>query len=307
IWPISAMAAGGMLGNIIFFAVSGFCLAEIKGGFIKWYLKRFLRVYPVMAIFTLITILTGFYSVTGFNDVVRFFVYPTNYIFLVWLMVLYAIFYFVAWLAKKEEKVWWITIVAVFVCWITVYMLFVDKTKYVIDDVSSPFIMFLYFSSMLIGALFKKKKNSFTKIKWYELLLLAVSLILYFGSKIIFSKKAEIASVQIVNQFCILFALVMIFIVMIGMESTLSKFNGKIKSIIKFVANITLQIYIVQFIVIRKFESLVFPLNFVVVTALIILLASLVYFAEVFIRRGITAMVKNKKEEKVETSGQSNN
>jgi len=139
------------------------------------------------------------------------------------------------------------------------------------------------------------------------LLLLAVSLILYFGSKIIFSKKAEIASVQIVNQFCILFALVMIFIVMIGMESTLSKFNGKIKSIIKFVANITLQIYIVQFIVIRKFESLVFPLNFVVVTALIILLASLVYFAEVFIRRGITAMVKNKKEEKVETSGQSNN
>ncbi len=35
IWPISALASGGLLGNIIFFAVSGYLLYNIKLGFKK--------------------------------------------------------------------------------------------------------------------------------------------------------------------------------------------------------------------------------------------------------------------------------
>ena len=40
IWPISDLAAGGLLGNILFIAASGFCLLNIKENFGKWYLKR---------------------------------------------------------------------------------------------------------------------------------------------------------------------------------------------------------------------------------------------------------------------------
>ena len=38
IWPVSAMASGGLLGNILFFAVSGFLLFNIKDSFPKWFL-----------------------------------------------------------------------------------------------------------------------------------------------------------------------------------------------------------------------------------------------------------------------------
>lgn len=44
IWPIKALAAGGLLGNILFFAVSGFCLYLVKDNFFKWILKRVIRI-----------------------------------------------------------------------------------------------------------------------------------------------------------------------------------------------------------------------------------------------------------------------
>ena len=69
IWPISALASGGLLGNIIFFAVSGFCLYVVKDNFIKWYLKRFLRVYPVLVVVTLFTIVLGYYHVNSLKDI----------------------------------------------------------------------------------------------------------------------------------------------------------------------------------------------------------------------------------------------
>ena len=53
IWPVSALATGGLFGNVIFLAVSGFLLYNIKTSFIKWFPKRFFRVYPALAIFTL--------------------------------------------------------------------------------------------------------------------------------------------------------------------------------------------------------------------------------------------------------------
>ena len=85
IWPSSAMAIGGLLGNVLFFAVSGFCLYEIKGSFLRWYGKRFLRIYPIMIGYTLFTVLIGSYPINSWTDAFRLFVYPTNYIFFVWI------------------------------------------------------------------------------------------------------------------------------------------------------------------------------------------------------------------------------
>ena len=145
IWPISAMATGGLLGNILFFAASGFCLCNVKENFGKWYLKRFLRIYPVMAIFTLLTVLSGFYPLASWGDAVRLFLYPTNYIFLFWLMVLYVPFYLVAWLSKRYKNIMEITLAGILFAWLLVYLLFIDKSVYHIDNVEKPFIMFLYF------------------------------------------------------------------------------------------------------------------------------------------------------------------
>jgi len=43
IYPSDIIANGGLIGDIIFFAVSGYCLYNVKENFIKWYGKRIIR------------------------------------------------------------------------------------------------------------------------------------------------------------------------------------------------------------------------------------------------------------------------
>lgn len=294
IWPISDLAAGGLLGNILFFAASGFCLFNIKENFGKWYLKRIFRIYPVMAVFTLLTVLIGDYSLNSGNDAIRLFLYPTNYIFLVWLMLAYIAFYMVARISQKHEKFIEFTLAIVVCCWMLVYFIFVDKTIYHIDNVSDPFILFLYFASMLMGALFRKNhmKQKQGKAKlWLTLTLLPISLIVYFGSKIAFSKIQGIAFWQILNQISILAVLYLIFVLFISLEEKLGALPSWLNKSVGFVSGMTLHVYIVQFVVIRRFEHLEFPVNFILVTLGILLLAIAVYYADFFIRKVIAKLL----------------
>ncbi len=295
IWPIKAMAAGGLLGNILFFAVSGFCLYLIKENFIKWFVKRIARIYPALITVTLLTVFLGFYRLGSLNDAVRLFIYPTNYIFIVWLMVCYIPFYLLAVLDKKYNKTLEISFLVVIALWIITYIFFIDKSAYTIDNVEKPFIIFLYFTSMIMGALFRKHYSKFTKFKVLNVVFLGLSLIVYFASKIAFSKWAIISSLQILNQVAILVALYFIFAVLMGLENKLEKLPIKVNNIVKYVGGLTLQIYLVQFVIIRKFSSLVFPLNLAIVVLLIFIFASLVYSAEYFIRKFILSFSKNKK------------
>ena len=51
IYPTDLIANGGLFGDIIFFAVSGFCLYNVKKSFVRWYGKRIYRIYvPVILI-----------------------------------------------------------------------------------------------------------------------------------------------------------------------------------------------------------------------------------------------------------------
>ena len=151
IWPIADLAAGGLLGNILFFAASGFCLLNIKENFGKWYLKRIVKIYPIMLGFTLLAVLIGDYSLTNWKEAVRLFLYPTNYIFLVWLMLSYIAFYILAWLSKKYDKTIEISLAVLFGVWILTYFIFVDKSIYQIDNETSPLYCFYIFQVCLLG------------------------------------------------------------------------------------------------------------------------------------------------------------
>lgn len=298
IWPIADLAAGGLLGNILFFAASGFCLLSIKENFGKWYLKRIAKIYPVMIGFTLLAVLIGDYSLASWEDAVRLFLYPTNYIFLVWLMLSYIAFYVIAWLSKKYDKTIEISLAVILGAWLFTYFIFVDKSVYHIDEVEKPFILFLYFASMLIGALFKKHIDKFGKIKAVNIILLFVSLIVYFGSKIAFSKIQAIVFWQILNQLSILVALYFMFAVFIGLEDWLKKIPNWLNKTVKFVAGITLHIYIVQFVLIRRLENIVFPINFLATTVAILALACALYYAEYFTKKGIFLLIDKIKGKK---------
>lgn len=71
VYPTDLIANGGLLGDVLFFAVSGFCLANTSSKFSKWYLKRFVRVYIPSWLMTLIYMALGAYMVTGLQDIIN--------------------------------------------------------------------------------------------------------------------------------------------------------------------------------------------------------------------------------------------
>lgn len=289
IWPISALATGGLLGNVIFFAVSGFLLYDIRTNFFKWFSKRFFRVYPALAIFTTVAVLAGQFPLNSFSDAFKLFVYPTNYIFLVWLLVCYCIFYFVAYAGRKIRNLPEIAMTVLFFVWISVYVFFYDKTAYRVDNVSEPFILFLYMESMLMGALFKKcRKNFLGGVDLpFKIFVTVGCLAVYFISKVLFSKIEALLPLQIVNQFVILITLFAIFDLFMSSEHIFKKIPDKVNCVARHISNITLQIYVVQFVIIRDLDKFSFPFNIIAVVLAIIAVATVLYYIEFLIRKFI--------------------
>lgn len=165
VYPTDLIANGGLLGDVIFFAVSGFCLYDVKMSFGKWYLRRIVRVYPAPIIITAVYMLLGLYnSFEGIRGFFEWFIYPTNYHFVASIIVLYIPFYVVVSVKQLREKIS-LVFVGVVIIHIIVYVFMYDKSYYHIDTVREPMIRFLFFEAMLIGAYFKnvfdKERDNF--------------------------------------------------------------------------------------------------------------------------------------------------
>lgn len=89
IYPTDLIANGGLIGDVLFFAVSGYCLYNIKKmSFLQWYGKRIYRIYLPVLIMTTVYFLLGAYNFKEHNAV-WWFLYPTYYHFVASIIVLY--------------------------------------------------------------------------------------------------------------------------------------------------------------------------------------------------------------------------
>ncbi len=93
IWPITALATGGSIGNCLFFSASGFLLAHIKQSFFPWYLKKLIRIYPAVWITTTLSLLWRNNITAGV--LASEYLLLRHYWFLQALVVLYIPFYFI--------------------------------------------------------------------------------------------------------------------------------------------------------------------------------------------------------------------
>ncbi len=67
VYPTDKLAIGGLIGDVLFFMISGFCLINSReNNFIKWYLKRFFRVYPAVFIMILVNLAVGYFAITNY-------------------------------------------------------------------------------------------------------------------------------------------------------------------------------------------------------------------------------------------------
>lgn len=283
VYPTDIIANGGLLGNVLFFAISGFCLSNIKLPFHKWYFKRVSRIYPIVIIMVAFNCLIGRYSFTTPFDYIKGFIYPTSYNFIGAIILLYIPYYFIVQCDNKfstaKYSVSSIALALVFAIQLLIFIFAYDKSFYHIDAVVEPMINFLYFEAMLIGYTVKKNVSYFINkkgiLKWF---ITAVLFVVYFVSKLAFSKLKALSSLQIINQYALLALMFGIFICVASVSGKLDRLPNKLKKSVSFIARITLELYVVQSLIIQTFKHLAFPLNWFVITGIILLSAIVLHY-----------------------------
>ena len=248
VYPTDLIANGGLFGDVLFFAVSGYCLANVKLSFPKWFLKIIIRIYPPVIIIVASIVL------------------------------LYIPFYIVMKIKILAERLP-LVMLAVFCIQLVIYLFAYDKSYYHIDNVYEYMIRFLFFNAMLIGAYVKQNDCKFrNKSKVINLIFAVVLLFVYFASKMLFAKYSVIAPLQILNQIVLLGLLYFVFISLAGVDEKLNNMPGPLKKVTEFIAAHTLEIYLVQYAIIPRVNVLSFPINWFIITACIALAAVALHF-----------------------------
>ena len=292
IYPTDLIANGGLIGDVLFFGVSGYCLSNVKMPFFRWYGKRIYRIYPPVLIMTLIYLILGAYNFTDHNAV-WWFVYPTYYHFIASIIVLYIPFYFcmkINWLKNHIA----IVMGVIAIIWMVVYLTVYDRSYYHIDNVREPIIRFLFMESMLLGAWFKQNDHSMrNKFQVWYLLATPGMFMIYFVSKLLFSRNIAMSQLQCLNQIAIFILLILMFMMFAGLDSKLERLSSVIKKVIGFISSVTLEIYVVQYVLIDIVKPIGhFPINWIVLTAIILGTAFILHKTCQLIYIGIDSIVK---------------
>ncbi len=275
IYPTDLIANGGLMGDVIFFAVSGFCLYNVRLPFPEWYGKRLIRVYIPVILATAVYFILGFYSVSAQRSLIWWFAYPTYYHFVASIILLYIPFYVIMKVdtLKNNLPILMSVIAAVY---FAVYILAYDKTYYHIDTVREPMIRFLFMESMLLGGWFRQNDKRYRNRSYVFPFLVSMLMFgIYIISKVSFSRFDRLSQFQICNQIILFGLLYFVFRLFAALDSQLNELPKAVKTICFFTANITLEIYLVQYVLIDIVRPhLYFPANWIVLTALIILSAA---------------------------------
>lgn len=219
---------------------------------------------------TAIYVVLGFYSLNE-HSAGWWFIYPTYYHFVASIIVLYIPFYFIIKIRFLRERI--LSVMGtIAIVWLLLYFTVYDKSYYHIDTVREPMIRFLFMECMLLGAWFRQNDEKVrNKFKVWHPIATVIVFCVYFESKILFSHRESLASFQILNQLSIFALLILIFLTFAGLDSKLENLPVWIKKVISFVSGITLEIYVVQYVLIELIRSVgIFPLNWILLTASIL-------------------------------------
>lgn len=274
IWPVSALAFGGHLGNCLYFFVSGFCLYHIRESFPKWYLKRAVRIYPSLWLAAAIFLLIGWYRIDTITAGLHCLIYPTWFHFIGSIMLLYVFFY----LWRKIVRVGgtFSGMMIALGAFLLAYLFFFDKSYYHIDNVEEKWVRFQFAEAMLMGVWFREKYDSFSgRPKWFDWASVPAMLVVYLISKIAVSRFASFSVIQFIHPLVLLLLIYRIAVLAVKLEKLgfFTSVNGCVVRVVRFLSEITLEIYLVQYPIIAATEHLPFPVNFIVTTAGILLCA----------------------------------
>lgn len=299
VYPTNWLAHGGMLGNVLFFAISGYCLYNINTNFARWYSKRFIKIYIPTLIISILYILIGYFKITDEQNLFWWLVYPTFYHFVSSILIVYIPFYFIMKYDKLKNNILRVML-AIALVYVVIYIFIFDKTYYHIDDISSPVIRFMFIEAMLMGVWFRQNDKKFRNGKiLIPLIGTAFFFAIFFASKVAFSRISQISVFQFLNQIILLLLLYFVFRLFACLDSKLEKMPKFILKPVNYISRFTLEIYLVQHMLIEYLDirfRFSFPLNWLILTASIFVVALVLHYVSDLIIKPLTRLTQKEKQ-----------
>lgn len=161
LYPISLLAIGGGQGNVIFFVLSGYCLANINIGFREWIKRRANRILPATIIFLLLRIILidgkSEFANTDFSVLIKR--YVDLYWFVFAILLYYVIFYFA--IKGQSIKKYIGVLCAYALIYIVSYVFGMDLSTFCVElEGFSLFKVLFYFGPFFSGGIIRKIINN---------------------------------------------------------------------------------------------------------------------------------------------------
>lgn len=268
------LATGGMLGNCVFFFISGFGTTFALTGrsrepFAAWYRRRLVRVYEPLIIVTLIFVLFGFLEVHSVADALDLFIAPSSYWFIPTIALFYIPLYFVALYASRTQI---FSVIGLSIAvYIGLYEWIVDMHRWDVEDHVAVKGVF-YFMVMLLGVYACKFHRNDTASGNGLVALLCVTLV-YYGFLALL-QKSQVFQLQFLTE-CIALVWTLCLYRCLRHEPTVRWLDRRLHAPVMLLSQITLQMYLLQeFWYSRKtFNEIFYPLNILCFFAVLIVSA----------------------------------
>lgn len=254
------LSTGGALGNSLFFFCSGFALylSNRNAGVAPWVIRRFTRIYPSLWIFMAVCVLGGIQS----------FRLPDIFIPTFWFLQAILVFYVLFFYSVKffKRQLW--KVCTVFVLPLLVTYFCVPHQGWIIENTEHNHFLhwYFYYIIMLLGAIAAQRQTNTEIPSSIARTLSAVLFItaVYYCLKIyILHTVRPLYDVQL----CIPILLALFSIYTFQLSKSLSERLsrpgcGKAASVVNYIASLTLDIYIVQFVIMGYFTRYAFPFGY---------------------------------------------
>lgn len=266
LYPNSAFATGGAIGNSLFFFCSGFTLLlKPLPRFDNFYKKRINRIYPTVFAWAILAALL-FHSN---NNIITIILYGGRW-FISCIMIYYVFLYIIG--KYLIEYIYWISSIILGVI-ISFYFIYDKPVNYSLYGDTGIFRYIYYFIFMLLGAIIglsqDKIKHSFSN----SLFKLVGCIILYYGLLYISGINTLYKDLQIFTLIPLL-GICFYFYKFTNTQLLKNIYSSKLFGpLIKIIGGLCLEIYLVQFSLFTDKMNHIFPLNLIIMFLIIILAA----------------------------------
>lgn len=279
VYPLN-ISWGGCPGNCLFFILTGFLLTtddyeNVK--FSTWYLNKIIRLYIPLTIMNIVNVFVGYRKPS-----LELFLFPINrYWFIPVIVILYFLLYFIMKYYKKYRMQ---IILLDLTIYIAIYYLCFNRKEFFVER-HFYFLILYGLIAMVFGSYIRENLQSIMKFSLkkslFYFLLSIGGVIGFLGMKLWIETGAYLAlELQFLTQVSSLLFAVSILLGIPSQERLCIKVinNNVYGKIIKNLGTATLEIYLVQYVIINDFRNIVsFPFNF-------IFLILFIYFAGLLLK-----------------------